>query len=101
MTPEAWDLAKACFESAIELDPAFALAHVGLGYYSLGQLHFGRSPAHEAIPESRAAARRALGCRAPAPGGAAAAARPPGPIWTLTLTPVAPLLGARAGRPAR
>ena len=67
VTPEAWDLAKACFESAIELDPAFALAHVGLGYYWLGQLHFGRSPAHEAIPAARAAARRALGVDASLP----------------------------------
>ncbi len=67
VTPEAWDLAKACFESAIELDPAFALAHVGLGYYWLGQVHFGRSPAHEAIPAARAAARRALGVDASLP----------------------------------
>jgi TolB-like protein/Tfp pilus assembly protein PilF len=61
VTPEAWDLAKACYESAVELDPAFALAHVGLGFYWLGLAHFGRCPAHEAVPRARAAAQRALG----------------------------------------
>jgi tetratricopeptide (TPR) repeat protein len=61
VTPEAWDLAKACYESAVDLDPAFALAHVGLGFYWLGVGHFGRCSPHEAAQAARAAAQRAIG----------------------------------------
>ena len=61
VTPEAWDLAKACFETAVDLDPGFALAHVGLGFHWLGLAHFGRCSAHEAVAAARMAAQRALG----------------------------------------
>ena len=53
--PESLDAAKRCYESAIELDPAFALAHVGIGFYWLGQTVFGRCPALEAVPLIRVA----------------------------------------------
>jgi eukaryotic-like serine/threonine-protein kinase len=60
VTPESLELARRCYESAIELDPMFALAHVGLGYYWLGFTIFGRCPAHEAVPSARAEVQRAL-----------------------------------------
>ena len=62
VTPESWELARKSFESAVELDPAFALAHAGLGFYWLGQAHFGFGShrPHDTIPLARAAAQRAL-----------------------------------------
>jgi serine/threonine-protein kinase len=51
---------RRCYELAIELDPGFALAHVGLGSHWFGQTVFGRVPAHDAIPIARAAIHRAL-----------------------------------------
>ena len=41
VTPESWELAKAYYESAVEIDPEFGLAHVGLGFYWLALTHFG------------------------------------------------------------
>jgi serine/threonine-protein kinase len=60
VTPESWELAKQCYESAVELDPKFALAHVGLGFYWAVQTNFGRCPPHDAVPAARAAIQRAL-----------------------------------------
>jgi serine/threonine-protein kinase len=60
VTPESWALAKTYYESAVELDPAFALAHVGLGFYWLALPHFGRVSSHDAVPAARAAAETAL-----------------------------------------
>jgi serine/threonine protein kinase len=60
VTPESWELAKQCYESAVELDPQFALAHVGLGFYWAVQTNFGRCPPHDAVPAARAAIQRAL-----------------------------------------
>ena len=60
VTPESLELARHCYEQASELDPAFGLAHVGLGYYWTTLTHFGRCSAHKAVPAARAEARRAL-----------------------------------------
>jgi TolB-like protein/Tfp pilus assembly protein PilF len=60
VTPNSWALAKTYYESAVELDPAYGLAHVGLGFYWLALPHFGRVSAHEAVPKARAAAETAL-----------------------------------------
>ncbi|MGA7752107.1 MAG: protein kinase [Candidatus Sulfotelmatobacter sp.] len=60
VTPESLELAKRCYEQAIELDPAFALAHVGMGYYWTTLTHFGRIPASEAVPAARKEVERAL-----------------------------------------
>ena len=60
VTPQSMELAKRCYESAIELDPAFGLAYVGLGFYGLGLTTFGGCPAHDAAPAARAASQRAL-----------------------------------------
>jgi TolB-like protein/Tfp pilus assembly protein PilF len=60
VTPSTWDLAKKGYESAVELDPAFGLAHLGLGFYWLGQAHFGTCSPHDAVAKARKAAQRAL-----------------------------------------
>lgn len=60
VTPESLELARRYYEQASELDPAFGLAHVGLGYYWSTLTHFGRCPAHKAVPAARAAIQRAL-----------------------------------------
>ena len=41
MTPDSWALAKTYYESAVEIDPEFGLAHVGLAFYWLAQPNFG------------------------------------------------------------
>jgi serine/threonine-protein kinase len=51
---------KEWLEQAIALDPGFALAHSALGHYFLRQAVPGLLPAHEAMPQVRQAARRAL-----------------------------------------
>ncbi len=60
VTPESLELARRYYEQAIELDPNFALAHLGLGYYWFLLTHFGRRPADECVPATRAAVQRAL-----------------------------------------
>jgi TolB-like protein/Tfp pilus assembly protein PilF len=60
VTPEALELARRCYEQALELDPDFALAHVGLGYYWVMLAHFGRHSVHDGVVQARAQARRAL-----------------------------------------
>jgi TolB-like protein/Tfp pilus assembly protein PilF len=60
VTPDSWALAKTYYESAVELDTAYALAHVGIGFYWMALPHFGRVSAHEAVPKARAAAETAL-----------------------------------------
>jgi TolB-like protein/Tfp pilus assembly protein PilF len=60
VTPESLELAKRCFEQAIQLDPAFGLARIGVGFYWLAITIFGRCPAREAVMAARAEADRAL-----------------------------------------
>ncbi len=61
ITPESLARSKECYEQAIALDPGFALAHTGLANYFL-MMTVGSAllPAHEAIPQVRALAQRAL-----------------------------------------
>lgn len=60
VTPESLELARRYYDEAVALDPGFALAHVGLGYYWLSVTMFGGCPAHEGARAARAAANRAL-----------------------------------------
>ncbi len=60
VTPESLELARRCYEQASELDPAFGMAHVGIGYYWLSLAHFGRYSVRECASAMRAAAQRAL-----------------------------------------
>jgi DNA-binding winged helix-turn-helix (wHTH) protein/TolB-like protein/Tfp pilus assembly protein PilF len=54
--------AIACFRAAIDKDPAYALAYVGLAdCYAIGSTNeYGAAPASEAMPVARALARKAL-----------------------------------------
>jgi serine/threonine-protein kinase len=60
VTPESLELARQCYEQAIQLDDVFALPHIGLGYYWISVMIFGRCSAHQAVPAARAAAHKAL-----------------------------------------
>jgi len=61
ITPESLARSKACYEQAIALDPGFALAHIGLAnYFLLLAGGPGLMPAHEAMPQVRACAQKAL-----------------------------------------
>ena len=60
VTPESLNLARQCYEQAILLDDAFALPLIGLGYYWISVMMFGRYPADQAMPAARAAAHKAL-----------------------------------------
>ncbi len=60
VTPESQELARRCYEQAIEADAAFAMAHVGLAHYWLAAMTFNQCPAHEGVPAARAQANRAL-----------------------------------------
>lgn len=52
VTPDSLELARHCYEQAIQLDAAFALAHIGLGYYWICVVIFGRCSAHQAVPSA-------------------------------------------------
>jgi serine/threonine-protein kinase len=60
VTPESQELARRCYEQAIESDAAFAMAHVGIAHYWLAAMIFNQCPAHEGVQAARAQARRAL-----------------------------------------
>jgi len=60
VTPQSMEIAKGFYESAIALDPEFALAHAALGHYWIDLAHFGRCLAREAVPPARAAVHDAL-----------------------------------------
>ena len=62
VTPESMELSRKCLEAAIELDPDFALAHVGMAFYWVALTIFGGCPPSQAVPAARAANERALRC---------------------------------------
>lgn len=60
VTPESQDAARRYYEQAIEIDPGFPLAHVGLGHYWMALPYFGRCLMSESVPAARATVQRAL-----------------------------------------
>lgn len=60
VTPESMELARRFYEQASELDPGFAIPHVGLGFYWYNLAHFGQHFAHDCAPPARAEAQHAL-----------------------------------------
>jgi TolB-like protein/Tfp pilus assembly protein PilF len=60
VTPESMELARRFYEQASELDPGFAMAHVGLAFYWHCIAHFARRSAHECVSATRAEIMRAL-----------------------------------------
>jgi len=59
-TPAALREAAHLFESAVELDPRFALGHAGIAAAYTELTEFGAVPSDQAIPKARAAVARAL-----------------------------------------
>ncbi|MGC2476177.1 MAG: protein kinase [Candidatus Sulfotelmatobacter sp.] len=60
VTPESLELARRYYEQAIELDPAFGMAHIGLAFYWMTSAHFGQYSVHEGVSAARAEVQRAL-----------------------------------------
>ncbi len=60
MTPDGWLLSRKCFEEAVEIDPGFAPAYVGLAIWHQSQAYWGETPPKEAYARSMAYAKRAL-----------------------------------------
>ena len=59
-TDDGFEKARGCFEEAVRLDPAYALAHVGLAdYYNWGVIYGLHAP-KDGFPRAKAAALRAL-----------------------------------------
>ncbi len=60
VTPESMELARKFYEQASELDPGFAMPHVGLAFYWHASSHFGRRFARDVVSPARTEAERAL-----------------------------------------
>jgi len=60
VTPESLELARRYYEQAIELDPAFGMAHIGLAFYWMTLAHFGQHSVPEGVSAARAEVQRAL-----------------------------------------
>ena len=59
-TPETLDKARDYFNQAIQQDPGYALAYVGLANYYVAAPDYGPIPESEAAPKAKAAAEKAL-----------------------------------------
>jgi serine/threonine protein kinase len=59
-TPETLDKARDYFNQAIERDPGYAMAYVGLANYYVAAPDYGPIPESEAAPKAKAAAEKAL-----------------------------------------
>jgi eukaryotic-like serine/threonine-protein kinase len=60
ITPDSLTRSQECFEKAIALDGSYAMAHVGSAMSLLLRATYEIQPAHEALPQARVAAARAL-----------------------------------------
>ena len=60
LTPEDLETAMKYFELALEKDPNYALAYVGIGYFWAGRSAVGDEPPREASPKWKAAALKAV-----------------------------------------
>jgi TolB-like protein/Tfp pilus assembly protein PilF len=60
LTPPDFDVAQQYFESALEKDPDYALAHTGISLIWGGRQQLGLLPPSEATPKAKEAVRRAL-----------------------------------------
>ena len=85
-TPETLDKARDYFNQAIERDPGYALAYVGLANYYVAAPDYGPIPASEAAPKAKAAAEKALSIDKSSTDAHSALA---GALWTLFDFPAA------------
>ena len=79
-TPETLDKAKDYFNQAIQKDPGYALAYVGLANYYVAVPDYSPIPESEAAPKAKAAAQKALEID---PSSADAHAALAGSLWSL------------------
>jgi len=78
-TPETLDKAKDYFNQAIQKDPGYALAYVGLANYYVAVPDYSPIPESEAAPKAKAAAQKALEID---PSSADAHAALAGSLWS-------------------
>ena len=79
-TPETLDKAKDYFSQAIQKDPGYALAYVGLANYYVAVPDYGPIPENVAAPKAKAAAEKALAIDSSSADAHAALA---GSLWSL------------------
>jgi serine/threonine protein kinase/Tfp pilus assembly protein PilF len=79
-TPETLDKARDYFNQAIERDPGYALAYVGLADYYVAAPDYGPIPENVAAPKAKTAAEKALSID---PSSAEAHAALAGSLWSL------------------
>jgi eukaryotic-like serine/threonine-protein kinase len=79
-TPETLDKARDYFNQAIERDPGYAMAYVGLANYYVAAPDYGPIPENVAAPKAKAAAEKALSID---PASAEAHAALGGSLWSL------------------
>jgi len=79
-TPETLDKARDYFNQAIERDPGYALAYVGLADYYVAAPDYGPIPENVAAPRAKAAAEKALSID---PSSAEAHLALGGSLWSL------------------
>ncbi len=79
-TPETLDKARDYFNQAIERDPGYALAYVGLADYYVAAPDYGPIPENVAAPKAKAAAEKALSID---PSSAEAHLALGGSLWSL------------------
>jgi eukaryotic-like serine/threonine-protein kinase len=79
-TPETLDKARDYFNQAIERDPGYALAYVGLADYYVAAPDYGPIPENVAAPKAKAAAEKALSID---PSSAEAHLALAGSLWSL------------------
>ena len=60
LTPEGWEKSIECYQKAIEIDPTYALAYVGLSIWHQSLAFWGDVPPDQAIPKSREFAKKAI-----------------------------------------
>jgi serine/threonine protein kinase/Tfp pilus assembly protein PilF len=79
-TPETLEQAKDYFNQAIEKDPGYGMAYVGLANYYVAAPDYSPIPESEAAPKAKAAAEKALAID---PSSAEAHAALAGSLWSL------------------
>jgi len=60
LTPEGWEKSFECYQKAIEIDPNYALAYVGLSIWHQSLAFWGDVPPSQAVPKSREFAQKAI-----------------------------------------
>ena len=60
LTPEGWEKSNECYQKAIEIDPTYALAYVGLSIWHQSLAFWGDVHPGQAVPKSREFAQKAI-----------------------------------------